>query len=555
MINKQNTIRAVNFLYLAVLGLMVSNVFLTWLPQYVRLILVQVLMVFLPAYLFLRFIEKDRSQSIAERVRWRWPGWKIGVLALLVGAGLYPFSAVTASVLQQLLGYSEAALVVPDAIPTTVLMGVLAIVSYAFLAPLCEEFLFRGVIQPVYERRGKKWGVLFVSMLFVAFHLSLLQGLSIILLSLALGFINMRTRSLQASMLSHFGANFLASLVITDQVFHTGAQTWLFTAPMILGGVALSAASLVLLVNLTRHKSSDRQTVPEMDDARTVISPRRSWLAVYWPLVAALFIYLPFISAEVILSRSPELIERLSGISEQAEPLVLESSPWQGRQEWQYEIRNIADDVVGEGACRLIASEPTIEITCISAVEAYEVQQGSSQFLSSGGERTDHLAWNRSDGRMLEGSSIMDLSDGSFSSEISWSVSPGAVDIHRQDSILTENISMPLEGSTLLVVHSNSWPWQLAGTKLEAGHSGSIVDFEPFTWRSETQDQGPVTEIRRLTVVGQEQIETPAGIFTTWKVTSGRHEAAWIDASDGRTVVKFFNGIETWTIKTVDGEQ
>jgi hypothetical protein len=67
------------------------------------------------------------------------------------------------------------------------------------MAPLCEEFMFRGVIQPVYETRGAKWGVIFVGLLFIVFHLSLLQGLSIILLALALGFVNYSTRSLQAS--------------------------------------------------------------------------------------------------------------------------------------------------------------------------------------------------------------------------------------------------------------------------------------------------------------------------------------------------------------------
>jgi len=191
----KTSLRSVNLLYLFIMLLMVANLALTFIPHYVRLILNEALFIFLPAYLFLRYFEKSRTQPIAERVRWRWPGWRIGLLSLLIGVGLYPLSVTIAAVFQQLLGYSE--LIDPEmVIPTTVGTAILAVIAYAVMAPLCEEFLFRGVIQPVYERRGAKWAVLFVGFLFIAFHLSLLQGLSIILISVALGFVFMRTRSL-----------------------------------------------------------------------------------------------------------------------------------------------------------------------------------------------------------------------------------------------------------------------------------------------------------------------------------------------------------------------
>ena len=46
--------RAVNLLFLIVLLLQISNLFLLSMPQYVRLILNQALFVLLPAYLYLR---------------------------------------------------------------------------------------------------------------------------------------------------------------------------------------------------------------------------------------------------------------------------------------------------------------------------------------------------------------------------------------------------------------------------------------------------------------------------------------------------------------------
>ena len=194
LVQSKNSIRAVNILLLIVLCLETANLFFTWLPQYVRLILNEALFVFLPAYLYLRITR----QPIVERVRWRWPGWKAALLALLAGLGLYPFTAFSAALLTSLLGY-QAGLTPADAIPSTPLMSVLAILALAVMAPLCEEFFFRGVIQPAYETRGPRWAVLFIGFLFIIFHLSLVQGLSIIPLALLLGFVNYRTRSLPAS--------------------------------------------------------------------------------------------------------------------------------------------------------------------------------------------------------------------------------------------------------------------------------------------------------------------------------------------------------------------
>ena len=174
------------------------------------------------------------------------------------------------------------------------------------MAPLCEEFLFRGVIQPVYETRGPKWAVLFVGFLFIAFHLSLLQGLSIILLALALGYVNYRTRSLPASILTHFGANGLAALVITQGVFKTGIGQWIVSLPALVGGLLVAALATLALTWLTRRPAS---LVPPVEEtaARRTHARRPGWLAAGWPLLAAALIYFPVIGSEFIFSRSPEM--------------------------------------------------------------------------------------------------------------------------------------------------------------------------------------------------------------------------------------------------------
>ncbi|HSV85470.1 MAG TPA: type II CAAX endopeptidase family protein [Levilinea sp.] len=551
--NRQAALRPVNLLYLVVMVFMLANLALSFIPQFVRLNLNEALLIFLPAYLFLRFFEKDTTHTLAERVRWRWPGWKVGLLSLVIGIGLYPISITLATIFQQVLGYTD--LVDPGTVlPTTVGAAVLAVIAYAVMAPLCEEFFFRGVMQPVYERRFGKWAVLFVGFLFIAFHLSLLQGISIILITLALGYVNYQTRSLQASILTHFGANGMAALVITDGVFKTGAQTWLLSPNTIVAGVLIAVLSLIWLLRFTRQPSEAKVETPvvETEIAAQPEAPRRGWLRVYWPiLVALLFIWLPLISVEVVFSRSPELLEQLTGVEQPGEPLVVDPVPWQGSEQWRYEIRNIVGDVVGEGTCQIGAAEPALTVTCVSFVEVYDVEYNGGRFLSSGGSRSDLLTWDRAGSRVSGGVTAMDLSSSTFQSETAWSLSDGALMVEYADSnSVSADVSLLLEDDeNVLLAHANIWPWHLAGVRFDEKPAGRVVRFHPYTWRNATQDQGPVAEARRLAVLGEEVVETPAGTFTAWKVTIGRDETAWYDISNGVTVVKFFNGMETWNLK------
>jgi membrane protease YdiL (CAAX protease family) len=536
---KASNIRNINLLFLIVLVLQLSNLFLLWMPQYVRLILNQALFVFLPAYLYLRL----SRQPVRARVRWRWPGLQVALLSLLVGAGLYPISGALAGILQSLLGYINFA-APADAIPTSIPMALLVFIAYAGMAPLCEEFLFRGVIQPEYERwRGPRWAVLFVGFLFIIFHLSLLQGLSIILLSLALGYVNYRTHSLPASILTHVGANFLAAIVITQTVFNLNLNPYIFSAPAILGGLVLAGVALILLARSGPPLGeAGVMKLPSQDTA----PPARFPIAATWPLVLAGIIYLVTAGMEVYYSRTPT----------QADPLTVQPVQWDEPRAWQYELRNVEDTLVGEGECQLVPGSAELEIICSSFVSAYEVTIGQSTWMSVGGSRVDQLRWHSSDGRLLSGQSQLDLLDGDFQLESSWTPQADGMQIHQSGSLETDSpVTFPydetlfVEDRTLLIVPDYTWPWQLAGIQLEAGEMGEVIRFNPFTWRDATQDSGPVWESRLVSVAGLEEVVTPAGSFSAWKVQLGDNQTVWYSLNDGLSVVKFFNGAETWSLK------
>jgi membrane protease YdiL (CAAX protease family) len=527
--------REINLLYLVALLLLISNALLAWMPQYVRLTFTQLVFVFLPAYLYLRL----KRQPILERVRWRWPDWKLLVLSLLIGMTLYPLSAASAGVLQQLLGYVH--LPVPDdVIPTSVLMGVLAVVAYAVLAPLCEEFLFRGVIQPAYERLGPKWAVFFVGFLFIAFHLSLLQGLSIILLALAIGFVNYRTRSLQAAILTHFGANVLAALVLTNDLFRTGAQAVLFSMPVLIASPVVALAALIALIRLTRGIPQPPATLEP--DERTFA------LTTIWPLLIAGILFLLLIGLEFWIARSPDVV---------TDPLILQAAEWEGTRNWAYEIRNPADEVVGDGDCSLAREDSLINLDCTSVVIAYEVRIGNSFWSSAGGERIDQFTWHAADGSLVSGQTTMELADGNYRAEIRWTIDDGGIEVQanvageEESSFLVPWDETPgAENSDLPIVTDLAAPWQLIALSLEPGEIGQTMRFNPYTWRPATEDTGPATARWLVRVAGRDEISTPAGAFDAWRVTFGQHHEVWVvDDTMPATPVRFFNGMETWSLK------
>lgn len=327
--------------------------------------------------------------------------------------------------------------------------------------------------------------------------------------------------------------------MVTQTVFKTGIEKVIFTTPVLLIGLVISALSLWGLARLTRR---ERDTAAAADAA---VSKRTGWLAQGWPLLAAGVIVLAFYVSEVIYSRSPELT---------AKPLQVSVVAWEAEHTWQYEVRNVLEEVVGEGECSLTAGEP-VGMTCSSEVEAYEAKKGNSFFQSSGGRRVDRAHWRASGGQALDGSTALDLVGG-YQSTRSWALQTDGFAIQVEDENAPEpSLSMPLNetplagNASLLATTEYFWPWQLAGLKLEQDANGRVVIFNPFTWREKTRDNGPQAKAEIVNVVGIENVDTPAGSFSAWRVDMGTRATAWYDTADPRRVVKFFNGVETWYLK------
>ena len=90
---------------------------------------------------------------------------------------------------------------------TQLLVNILVI---AGSAGLCEEVLFRGVIQRAFERYGAAWSILLAAFLFSLTHLDFQKIFGTFLLGALIGYIVYRTNSLYCGMLAHFTNNAVA---------------------------------------------------------------------------------------------------------------------------------------------------------------------------------------------------------------------------------------------------------------------------------------------------------------------------------------------------------
>jgi len=80
-------------------------------------------------------------------------------------------------------------------------------------AGICEEVMFRGVIQRSFEKFGVLFSITITAFLFGLFHMDFQKLVGTFLLGMLIGFIVYRTDSLFAGMFAHFTNNTLAVLI------------------------------------------------------------------------------------------------------------------------------------------------------------------------------------------------------------------------------------------------------------------------------------------------------------------------------------------------------
>lgn len=126
----------------------------------------------------------------------------------------------------------------------------LILASALFLAPVAEEFIYRGITMELSLRLTKRF---FVANMIQAFffglaHLNLVQGIYAFLLGLVLGYVRKRYNSLFASMLGHIVFNVFGSVLINYIFAETVADSITYIITVAIISTLLVAAGLFIIL-------------------------------------------------------------------------------------------------------------------------------------------------------------------------------------------------------------------------------------------------------------------------------------------------------------------
>jgi hypothetical protein len=136
------------------------------------------------------------------------------------------------------------------------------LIVVAVVPAICEEFLFRGLVQRSFENSfGRKYSVLLTGCIFGAYHLNPFEFVPLALLGMYLGFLAMRANSLWVSVTGHFFNNAVAVVAvymhIADDAIVTGKPEELPFATLAYTFVVcglIFAASTYLFLKVTEPK-------------------------------------------------------------------------------------------------------------------------------------------------------------------------------------------------------------------------------------------------------------------------------------------------------------
>jgi hypothetical protein len=547
------SIRNVNLLYLsAFLLLLVGGILLPPVSLGWRVVINELLFVALPLTFYLMLTGADGRRV----VRLRGVSWAVAGLSLLIGLGLWRFDWWLASTLNELLDYTIP--LPPEALNVTVLDRILMAVGTVILAPVVEEFLFRGAIQAAYERQGGARAVVVSSLLFIAIHQELAQSVALVPVALALGFVAWRTRSVIPAVLIHLANNGQALAVAFLE--GTNPERAVFTpSPLgaLVGGL-VAVAALVLLVRLT---------VPREPGTR---EPRRSWLGRNWPLIPIPAIYAAVLGLGILFGIRPEALSL-------GQRVELASAPWEGTTRWRYEVQNAVDEPVGEAECTVAREGASFVLECAMEQAAYEADAPTGFFQEGAVAQRQTVRWDRETLALEEARIEATVPQGEEPVELTATVEDQALSVgvdgeggqepfdpcYLLDGSGQEGDSPPVEapcevddvflagGGPFSPLMAGGWPWRLSALPFQLAYSREATLLWPYRGVEGGEGRVPAKQDVFVVVRTADLVTTPAGEFVTWRVTVGDTHTAWYTVDAPHHLVAYDDGMVHWQLTEV----
>jgi membrane protease YdiL (CAAX protease family) len=292
-----SSIFSVNLLYLVtiilnlVLGSWMQSLHFVW-----GLIASEVLLFLLPTIIFMRL----RRIPLKAGLRLKPIRPLIGLLCILLGFTTYLFVVVIDAVMARLTTIPGMLISMESIVPKGILESIGLLIALAVVAPLCEEPLFRGVIQGTYEKqRTASSAIAITALMFALWHFRVSGMMGLLLEACLFGYLVWRSGSIFASILMHFGLNATAGANLLLSL-NTGQGLPFLGLPAAAVGLVVT----VILIYVIRRLTQTKEEQVSLEQGQP-----RSWLWNYSPLMVAglLFVWVigqTFITGKITLSQA-----------------------------------------------------------------------------------------------------------------------------------------------------------------------------------------------------------------------------------------------------------
>ena len=456
------------------------------------LIASEALLFLLPTIVLLRL----RNIPLKEGLRLKPIRPLIGLFCLLLGFATYLFIVVIDAVMAHFTSIPIIPVSLESIAPKGTLESIGLFFAMAVAAPLCEEPLFRGVIQGVYEKQRPISSAIAITALMFAFWHFQLSGLGgLLAVAFILGYVAWRSGSIYASILVHFGLN-ATSAANSLLALKSGKGLPFLGLPAAVAGLA---ATIVLIYLIRRLQPGVEQpAIPEQ--ARP-----RSWFLNYSPLAVVGLLYLVIIGLTLLTG---QITLSQAGYNQVQIDQALES---------RFRITTQTGDSVGKMLCRITPRGSNILLDCAGNVGAYDVKTSTGYFKEGDHSISWSATWD---------TNTMGLVD--FAYERTYTEDGSNFHASIKDGRLVVENSEGMQEVTLspsdLVEYE--WAWRVNALKPQIIRSIQAPFAHMSWWDEQARKSYPVIRNEVLHLFGSEPLTLPAGQFQAQKESLGG-QSAW----------------------------
>ncbi|MBD7913542.1 CPBP family intramembrane metalloprotease [Clostridium sp. Sa3CUN1] len=185
------------------------------------------------------------------------------LFAIILGASCWLFNAGALSLVEESgIFYSQFEYMNEILSPLSQGSIILSIITVGIVAPIAEEFLFRGVVYNTLNRKiSVRWTIIIQAILFGVFHGNLIQGSYATLLGVIFGYVTYKTKSLWPAIIMHMTNNLVATMApyILGNYF---GNILIYIAFTLVGIIGIT----VFLIILNSKNSKSKDTVIDFEN-------------------------------------------------------------------------------------------------------------------------------------------------------------------------------------------------------------------------------------------------------------------------------------------------